>query len=164
MCCRPAFCAKSVEDQESIRDPIECPKPRLSMTESDSSLAASLDEMDKSLLNVAQAEFPLVSRPYAALGEKIGLGEQEVLTRFAELKAKGIIRQTSAIFDTRALGYKSTLVAMKFDPAVLDAGAAVVSEHPGVSHNYKREHVYNLSLIHISEPTRQAEISYAVFC
>jgi len=114
------------------------------MTESDSSLAASLDEMDKSLLNVAQAEFPLVSRPYAALGEKIGLGEQEVLTRFAELKAKGIIRQTSAIFDTRALGYKSTLVAMKFDPAVLDAGAAVVSEHPGVSHNYKREHVYNL--------------------
>jgi len=114
------------------------------MSESDSALAASLDELDKSLLNVAQAEFPLQSRPYAVLGAKIGLDEAEVLVRFAGLKAKGIIRQTSAIFDTRALGYKSTLVAMKFDPALLDQGAALVSLHPGVSHNYKREHPYNL--------------------
>jgi DNA-binding Lrp family transcriptional regulator len=108
------------------------------------SISESLDELDKGLLNVAQAEFPLLSRPYAALGEKVGLGEPEVLRRFAALKDKGVIRQTSAIFDTRALGYKSTLVAMKFDPAALDRGAAVVSLHPGVSHNYKREHVYNL--------------------
>ncbi len=108
------------------------------------SIADSLDELDKSILNAAQAEFPLVSRPYAALGEKCGCSEAEVLKRFAELKAKGIIRQTSAIFDTRALGYKSTLVAMKFDPARLDAGAEVINQHPGVSHNYKREHLYNL--------------------
>jgi DNA-binding Lrp family transcriptional regulator len=64
--------------------------------------------------------------------------------RFAVLKQKNIIRQSSAIFDTRALGYKSTLVAMKFDPAKLDAGAEVINRHPGVSHNYKREHSYNL--------------------
>jgi DNA-binding Lrp family transcriptional regulator len=104
----------------------------------------SLDELDKSILNLAQAEFPLVPRPYAALAEKAGCSEAEALARVAALKAKGIIRQTSAIFDTRALGYKSTLVAMKFDPAQLDAGAEVVSAHPGVSHNYKREHLYNL--------------------
>jgi DNA-binding Lrp family transcriptional regulator len=107
-------------------------------------LADSLDELDKSILNLAQSEFPLVSRPYAALAEKCGTDETEVLRRFKSLKDKGIIRQTSAIFDTRALGYKSTLVAMKFDPARLDAGAAVINTHPGVSHNYKREHAYNL--------------------
>lgn len=103
-----------------------------------------LDEADKSLLNAAQAEFPLITRPYAELGRRAGLDEDAAMERFTALKRRGIIRQTSAIFDTRALGYKSTLVAMKFDPAVLDQGAAVVSLHPGVSHNYKREHAYNL--------------------
>ncbi len=107
-------------------------------------IAASLDELDKAILNVAQAEFPLVSQPYAAIGEKVGCDEAEVLRRFKVLKEKNIIRQSSAIFDTRALGYKSTLVAMKFDPAKIDAGAEVINAHPGVSHNYKREHLYNL--------------------
>lgn len=107
-------------------------------------IAASLDELDKSILNVAQGEFPLVSRPYAAIAERVGSTEDEVLRRFQILKDKNIIRQSSAIFDTRALGYKSTLVAMKFDPAKIDAGAEVINAHPGVSHNYKREHAYNL--------------------
>jgi DNA-binding Lrp family transcriptional regulator len=107
-------------------------------------IAASLDDLDKAILNVAQGEFPLVSKPYAAIGERVGANEAEILKRFATLKAKNIIRQSSAIFDTRALGYKSTLVAMKFDPAQIDAGAEVINAHPGVSHNYKREHVYNL--------------------
>ena len=107
-------------------------------------IAASLDELDKSILNVAQAEFPLVTRPYAAIAERVGCDEAEVMRRFQVLKDKNIIRQSSAIFDTRALGYKSTLVAMKFDPAKIDAGAEVINAHPGVSHNYKREHVYNL--------------------
>lgn len=111
---------------------------------SEINIADTLDELDKSILNKAQAEFPLVPRPYAAIAEAVGCSEDEVLKRFAVLKQKGIIRQTSAIFDTRALGYKSTLVAMKFDPAQLDAGAEVINQHPGVSHNYKREHLYNL--------------------
>lgn len=110
----------------------------------ETSIADSLDELDKSILNTAQAEFPLVTRPYAAIAGKCGTTEDEVLRRFADLKAKGVIRQTSAIFDTRALGYKSTLVAMRFDPARLDLGAEVINRHPGVSHNYRREHLYNL--------------------
>ncbi len=107
-------------------------------------LPPELDETDKTLLNAAQAEFPLVGRPYRELGRLAGVGEDEALRRFAGYKARGILRQTSAIFDTRALGYKSTLVAMRFAPERLDLGAAVVSRHPGVSHNYKREHAYNL--------------------
>lgn len=107
-------------------------------------IADTLDDLDKEILNVVQSEFPLVSRPYAAVAERVNSTEAEVLKRMAVLKEKQVIRQTSAIFDTRALGYKSTLVAMKFDEAQLDAGAEVVNRHPGVSHNYKREHAYNL--------------------
>ena len=107
-------------------------------------IADTLDELDKSILNVIQGEFPLVSRPYLAIAEKAGCSEDEAMARITGMKKKNVIRQTSAIFDTRALGYKSTLVAMKFDPEKLDAGAEVINQHPGVSHNYKREHLYNL--------------------
>jgi DNA-binding Lrp family transcriptional regulator len=111
---------------------------------SEMSVADSLDTLDKDILNVVQGEFPLVSKPYLFVAERVKSSEDEVMRRVTELKAKNVIRQTSAIFDTRALGYKSTLVAMRFDPAKLDAGAGVISAHPGVSHNYKREHLYNL--------------------
>jgi DNA-binding Lrp family transcriptional regulator len=106
--------------------------------------AVELETLDKEILNVVQTTFPVVSRPYLAIAEKVGATEAEVLARMERLKRDNVIRQTAAIFDTRALGYKSTLVAMKFTPAHLDEGAAVVSAHPGVSHNYKREHEYNL--------------------
>jgi len=107
-------------------------------------VADTLDELDKGILNVIQGEFPLVSRPYLAVAEKAGCSEEEAMRRITEMKKKNVVRQTSAIFDTRALGYKSTLVAMKFTEAALDAGAEVINKHPGVSHNYKREHEYNL--------------------
>jgi DNA-binding Lrp family transcriptional regulator len=107
-------------------------------------VADTLDTLDKDILNVIQAEFPLLSRPYLAVAKRVNSDEDEVMRRIVELKKKNVIRQTSAIFDTRALGYKSTLVAMKFDADRLDAGAEVINQHPGVSHNYKREHLYNL--------------------
>ena len=64
--------------------------------------------------------------------------------RVARVKELGVLRQLSAIFDTRALGYGSALVAAKIDPDRVDEAAAVISAHPGVSHNYKRNHAYNL--------------------
>ncbi len=103
-----------------------------------------LDALDKEILNLVQKEFPLESRPYQAIARKVGADEAGVIERMRRLRAGNVIRQTAAIFDTRALGYKSTLVAMKFSPERLDEGAAVISRHPGVSHNYKREHEYNL--------------------
>ncbi|HEY3723497.1 MAG TPA: Lrp/AsnC family transcriptional regulator, partial [Acidimicrobiia bacterium] len=104
----------------------------------------ALDDVDRELLNALQWDFPVVSQPYAALGERLGLSEQEVLERTRRVKAAGILRQLSAIFDTRALGYSSALVAARIDPDHVDEAAAVISRHPGVSHNYKRNHSYNL--------------------
>ena len=103
-----------------------------------------MDDRDKRLLNTIQAEFPLVSRPFHALGGRLDLAEGEVIDRVAALKQRRIIRQISAIFDTRSLGYKSSLVAMRVPPEQLDGAAAIVNGHPGVSHNYRRDHAFNL--------------------
>jgi DNA-binding Lrp family transcriptional regulator len=103
-----------------------------------------MDEHDKRLLNAIQADFPLVSRPFEALGRRAGLTEAEVIGRLGELKRKKIVRQVGGIFDTRSLGYKSSLVAMQVPLDRLDRAAEVVNGHPGVSHNYKRDHAFNL--------------------
>ncbi|MBZ9713307.1 Lrp/AsnC family transcriptional regulator [Deinococcus multiflagellatus] len=96
------------------------------------------------LLNRIQRDIPIVQRPYARLAEEVGLSEAEALAILREVKAEGVLRQVSAIFDTRTLGYQSSLVAAVYDEDQLDAGAEVVNTHPGVSHNYKRNHDFNL--------------------
>jgi DNA-binding Lrp family transcriptional regulator len=103
-----------------------------------------LEELDRELLNAVQWDFPLEPRPYQALGERLGVDEPTVREHVARVKDLGVLRQLSAIFDTRALGYGSALVAAKVDPARVDEAAQVINAHPGVSHNYKRNHAYNL--------------------
>ncbi len=103
-----------------------------------------LDLLDRKICNALQGSFPMVIQPFAAIGEALGIPEDEVITRIARLKRLNVVRQISAIFDTRKLGYKSTLVAMRFAPEKLLQGVHIISEHPGVSHNYERNHPYNL--------------------
>jgi DNA-binding Lrp family transcriptional regulator len=103
-----------------------------------------LTDQDRELLNAVQWDFPLEPRPFAVLGDRLGLSEPEVRARVAAVKETGVLRQLSAIFDTRALGYNSSLVAARIDPDRVDEAAATISAHPGVSHNYKRNHSFNL--------------------
>jgi DNA-binding Lrp family transcriptional regulator len=102
------------------------------------------NELDADLLNAVQWSFPLTATPFADLAARLGRTEDEVLTSLRAAKDAGVLRQLSAIFDTRALGYSSALVAAKVDPDRIDAAAEVINAHPGVSHNYKRNHAYNL--------------------
>ena len=104
----------------------------------------SLDETDRLLLNLLQREFPLVPRPFATLGERLGIGEAETLDRVRRLKNEKVIRQISAIFDSRALGYQSTLAAFQVPEERLEQVAAAINRNPGVSHNYARTHAFNL--------------------
>jgi siroheme decarboxylase len=106
--------------------------------------AMELTDEDRRLLNILQEDFPLVPRPYLVLAEKMGWTEEATLNRVRELKTGRIIRQISAIFDSRMLGYAGSLVAMKVDPAREDEAAAIINQHPGVSHNYRRSHPYNI--------------------
>jgi DNA-binding Lrp family transcriptional regulator len=103
-----------------------------------------LDILDRALLERIQASVPLVPRPFTALGEAVGLYEDGVLARVQRLKEANIIRQISAIFDTRRLGYQSTLVSFHIADGDLEDVAAQISAHPGGSHNYARPHHYNL--------------------
>ena len=104
----------------------------------------SLDDLDKELLNEIQWRFPLVERPFDELAKKFEVTPEIIKTRLSNLKSLGVLRQLSAIFDTRKLGYKSSLVAMKVDSEKLIDVAIIINKHPGVSHNYERNHEFNL--------------------
>jgi siroheme decarboxylase len=103
-----------------------------------------IDPLDKQLLNEIQWTFPLSSRPYLEIATKHGLTEEDVMKRISLMKRIGLIRQINAIFDTRKLGYKSALVAFAVKKDRLDSVALEVNKHPGVSHNYERDHEFNM--------------------
>ena len=102
------------------------------------------DSLDNELLNLLQSEFPISETPFLDLGHKLSISEDEVISRINKLKEINYIRQISAIFDTRSMKYKSTLVAMAYEDSNVDDAAQVINQHPGVTHNYKRNHFYNL--------------------
>ena len=103
-----------------------------------------MDNLDKEILNEIQWTFPLTSQPYHAIAKKFGVSLETVKERLIHLKKIGVLRQLSAIFDTRKLGYKSSLVAMEIESEKLDFVAQQINRHPGVSHNYERNHQFNL--------------------
>ena len=114
--------------------------------------AVPLDDIDRRLLNLMQGSFPIAPRPYLRVAELGGVSEAEVMSRVQRLLDKRIIRQVTPIFDTRALGYSSMLVAAKVDPEHPHRAAQVINEHPGVSHNYLRNHDFNLWFTIATEP------------
>jgi siroheme decarboxylase len=114
--------------------------------------AIPLDELDKRLLNLMQGRFPLVARPYAEVAREAQIEEEEALARVGRLVEQRIIREVTPIYDTRALGYRSMLVAAKVDPEHPHRAARIINSHPGVSHNYLRNHDFNLWFTIAVEP------------
>ena len=114
--------------------------------------ASPLDDLDKRLLNLMQGRFQIAQRPYQHVAEEAGIGEHEVIARVNRLLDERIIRQVTPIFDTRALGYSSMLVAAKVDPENPWRAANIINEHPGVSHNYLRNHEFNIWFTIATEP------------
>jgi siroheme decarboxylase len=114
--------------------------------------AVPLEDLDRRLLNLMQGSFPIAPRPYRHVAELAGISEQETMERVGWLLEQRIIRQVTPIFDTRALGYSSMLVAAKVDPDHPHRAARVINEHPGVSHNYLRNHDFNLWFTIATEP------------
>ncbi len=106
--------------------------------------AIPLDETDKRLMNLLQSSFPLQPEPFAAIAAAAELEQSDVLARTRRLLEGRIIREITPIFDTRALGYESMLVAAKVDADNPQRAAKIVNSHPGVSHNYLRTHDFNL--------------------
>jgi len=103
-----------------------------------------MDKLDTEILNEIQWTFPLVAKPFDEIAKKFEISPDEVKEKLVQLKRKGVLRQLSAIFDTRKLGYTSSLVAMEIEPDKQEQIAHQINKHPGVSHNYEREHEFNL--------------------
>jgi DNA-binding Lrp family transcriptional regulator len=102
-----------------------------------------MDRLAKRLLNDFQRDFPLVSRPYAAIAEKIGASEDAVIAMLEALRDEGTISRVGPVFRPNRLG-ASTLAALSVSPERLEEVAEIINRHPGVNHNYEREHALNL--------------------
>jgi DNA-binding Lrp family transcriptional regulator len=114
--------------------------------------AVPLDELDRRLLNLMQGSFPITRRPYRSVADQAGISEDRAIERVRQLIDDRIIRQVTPIFDTRALGYSSMLVAAKVDPENPWRAANLINQHPGVSHNYLRNHEFNIWFTIATEP------------
>ena len=114
--------------------------------------AVALDDLDRRLLNLMQGRFPIAPHPYQHVATEAGISEEETMARVSRLLDARIIRQVTPIFDTRALGYSSMLVAAKVDAENPWRAANVINEHPGVSHNYLRNHEFNIWFTIATEP------------
>ena len=110
-----------------------------------------MDEVDRALLNEIQSDFPLGSRPYQELGKRFDLTEAEVLERLRGLKTEGIIRRIGGNFNSKSLNFTSTLCAAKVPEEKMDRFVETVNRYPGVTHNYLRNHDYNVWFTFIAQ-------------
>jgi len=113
------------------------------------------DATDRQLLDMLQNDFPLAVQPFLEMAERLGIEESEVLARLAAMKQAGLIRRLGGIIDSRKFGFYSTLCAVQVPAAKIEAVAEIISQLPGVTHNYLRDHDYNIWFT-LTSPT-QAE-------
>ena len=107
-------------------------------------MSYQLNDADKKILDIIQSNFPLSSRPYKVIGDEIGMEEEEVLANVLTLKKQGMIRRLGANFQSKKLGFRSTLCAAKVPDDKLDLFIQEVNAKKGVTHNYLRKHEYNV--------------------
>ncbi len=103
-----------------------------------------MDKMSKDLINLIQSDFPLESRPFLKIADKLNISEQEVIDIIKELKNNGYIKRLGGIFDSRKLGYYSTLCAIKVPLDRIDEVSKLINSYNGVTHNYIRNYEYNM--------------------
>jgi siroheme decarboxylase len=110
-----------------------------------------MNETDKRILNEIQTDFPITNRPFHELGKRLGLSETEVIENIRKLKDKGVIRRIGGNFHSNKLNFASTLCAAKVPEGKLEHFVQVVNLYPGVTHNYLRNHDYNIWFTFIAE-------------
>ena len=118
--------------------------------------------MTQEILSIIQKSFPLTKRPFEVIAKQLDMSEIEVIEILKKEKDKGIIRQTSAIFDTKRLGYKSSLVAFKIPDEKIKKAVEILNSHPGISHNYERSHDFNIWFTIAVEPESKLGLNGSV--
>ncbi|MCF8032901.1 MAG: AsnC family transcriptional regulator [Desulfarculaceae bacterium] len=120
-----------------------------------------MDDTDKAILRAVQSRLPIDQRPFAKLGEELGLSEEEVLARLQALKESGVIRRIGGNFTSTALGFASTLCAAQVPQEKFAKFVETVNAYHGVTHNYRRGHEYNVWFTFIAESMEEIEANLA---
>jgi DNA-binding Lrp family transcriptional regulator len=120
-----------------------------------------MDELDKKILRAVQSKLPITEKPWAALGQELGVSEDEVIARLKDLKERGIIRRIGGNFDSTKLGWAATLCAAKVPEDKFERFVQAVNAYSGVTHNYRREHEFNVWFTFIAENMEQIEKNLA---
>lgn len=123
--------------------------------------APALDPLDRAILNRIQSDFPITARPWQAVAEALGAAEAEVIDRVRRLKQAGLIRRIGGNFVPGKLGYVSTLCAARVPAEQIEPFAAAVNRHPGVTHNYLRDHEVNVWFTFIAPSMAEIEAHLA---
>lgn len=120
-----------------------------------------LDDLDREILNRIQVSVPLVKRPFLALGEEFGIGEEEMLSRVQRMWDAGVVRRLGPIVNYPAWGMSGVLVASKVDAGRIEDAREAVSSYPEITHAYLRDHEWNLwfTVIAENEEARDAIIA-----
>lgn len=116
-----------------------------------------MDALDRALLNIVQTDFPISAHPYETLAILTGTTEQEAWRRIQAFRKEGIIRRLGGVFDSHRLGYKSTLCAAKVPENKVQILADLLMGIPGVTHNYLRNHDYNIWFTLIASSEKEVE-------
>ena len=119
-----------------------------------------LDEIEKAFLRIVQEEVPLVKQPWDMLAMKLGITYEDLMERIQRLHDEGVIRRFSPVLETDKVGLSArTLVLMKVPPERIDEVANIVNSFEVVTHNYEREHEYNLWFTIITSSQERLESS-----
>jgi DNA-binding Lrp family transcriptional regulator len=103
-----------------------------------------LDDLDRKILDLLQNDFPLAVQPFFVMAEGLSISEDELMSRIAVMKESGLIRRIGGIMDSRNLGYYSTLCAVSVPEIHIEEAAQIINRQSGVTHNYLRDHEYNI--------------------
>lgn len=120
------------------------PSEQLDGGKIDSTIDELMDTKDRKILSIIQSGFPIASHPYAVIGQQVGLTDKDVLERIRTLRGRGVIRRMGANFQSAKLGFRSTLCAAKVPQEKLVEFTKELNQHVEVTHNYLRNHEYNI--------------------
>ena len=121
-----------------------------------------MDDLDRSIINIIQSDFPIAPRPYAEVAKRLDLPEEDILERVRALKEEGIIRRIGASFNSRKLDFSSTLCAARVPEEKVEAFVKTVNRFPGVTHNYLRNSPYNVWFTFIAKTMDEIEESLEI--
>ncbi len=116
-----------------------------------------MDKIDSRILRELQHNFPLSERPYEIVAGRLQIPGEELWSRIRRMLDEGVIRRMGASFDSKKLGFSSTLAAVSVEPQLVDRAAEIINRYPEVTHNYLRNDAFNIWLTMIAVDEKRIE-------